>query len=62
MADSHDAFIELLDRGRVATGEDLAEWLGLDPAHVRDPVSIHMAPLGAPLPADLPTRWERPCR
>jgi hypothetical protein len=36
--------------------------LGLDPAHVRDPVSIHMAPLGAPLPADLPTRWERPCR
>ncbi|MBI4541102.1 MAG: helicase [Gemmatimonadetes bacterium] len=30
MADSHDAFLELLDRGFVATGEPLAEWMATD--------------------------------
>jgi hypothetical protein len=36
--------------------------LGLDPAQVREPVEVHMTPLGAALPTDLPAHWERPCR
>ncbi len=30
MANSHDAFLVLLDRGRVATGDELADWMAAD--------------------------------
>ena len=30
MANSHDAFLSLLDNGRVATGESLADWIATD--------------------------------
>ena len=30
MANSHDAFLTLLDRGRVATGDELADWMSAD--------------------------------
>lgn len=36
MADSHDAFLDLLTEGRVATGEALAEWVASDSEDVSE--------------------------
>ena len=36
MADSHDAFLTLLDQGRVATGDALADWIATDSEDVEE--------------------------
>ena len=36
MADSHDAFLALLDQGRVATGDALADWIATDSEDVEE--------------------------
>ncbi|MPZ51777.1 MAG: helicase [Acidimicrobiia bacterium] len=43
MADSHDAFLDLLDQGQVATGEALAEWIKSDTDEIDEFIESHEA-------------------
>jgi len=54
MADSHDAFLDLLDEGQVAAGTALSDWLSTDTEDVDGFLTLHRDNLDAAAAYDVP--------